>query len=75
MKNIIKKTGLFLTVLSVSIFLLSGCNDFLTVEPQSTVTPELFLTNEANAELALNGVYHMLNAVNVNGKPNKWLWT
>lgn len=57
---------LFAFLLSV----LTSCEEFLTVEPQSTLSPELFLTNEANAELALNGVYAMLNAGDVNGRGN-----
>lgn len=60
-------TSLFLAFF-LSVF--SSCDDFLAVEPYSTVTPELFLTNEANAELALNGVYAMLNAGDVNGRGN-----
>lgn len=55
---------------SIFISFFSSCEDFLTVEPQSTLTPDVFLTNEANAELALNGVYGMLNAGDVNGRGN-----
>ena len=65
-----KGLSIRVTVFFFSIFLFSSCEDFLTVEPQSTITPEAFLTNEANAELALNGVYSMLNAGTVNGRGN-----
>ncbi len=65
-----KKSYNSLVLFLVSIFLLSSCEDFLVVEPYSTITPDTFLNNEVNAELALNGVYNILNAATVNGRGN-----
>ena len=53
MKKILDK--LFVGVLTL--FLISGCESFLEVEPYGNVTPETFFTNESEAILAVNSAY------------------
>lgn len=53
-KNIIK-----ITALSLSIFL-SGCSDFLSVEPKSSVAEEKMFSSVESFQQALTGVYSQL---------------
>lgn len=53
------------------IVLLTACRkDFLDANPFSFTTTENFYRNAAEAEMALNGVYNVLNARNVQGVGN-----
>jgi len=53
MKKIIDR--LIISVLTL--FLVSGCENFMEVEPYGNVTPETFFTNESEAVLAVNAAY------------------
>lgn len=54
--------------------LLTGCKGFLDEEPYSFVAPENFYKTAADAELALTGLYDILNAANVQGQGNHHMW-
>ncbi len=47
-------------LLSSLILLLVGCQDFLTEEPKSFISPSNFFNSEANIEIAVNGIYDAL---------------
>ena len=70
-QQIIKRTAFNSLVLFLApMVLLSSCDNFLDVEPYSTISPDTFLTNEINAESALTGVYNALSAGTINGRGN-----
>ncbi|TLX75618.1 RagB/SusD family nutrient uptake outer membrane protein [Labilibacter sediminis] len=68
----VQAINLWSSILLVALLLVasSSCTDFLEVEPYSTIDPEFFLDSEPNAELALAGVYNVLNAGDINGEGN-----
>lgn len=68
MKNI-RNTAVLLCVLTFA-----GCKKFLVEEPYSFVSPENFYKTAADAELALTGLYDILNAANVQGQGNHHMW-
>jgi starch-binding outer membrane protein, SusD/RagB family len=54
--------------------LLSACDDFLKEVPYSSVAPENFFKTATDAELALTGVYDVLNTGNIQGQGNHHMW-
>lgn len=69
MKNI--KTIIILTLFFISS---SGCKDFLDEKPFSFISPENFYKSDKDAELALTGVYDVLNAASIQGQGNHHMW-
>jgi len=66
-----------LYILISSSFLLtamSSCNGYLDETPYSFVAPENFFESATDAELALTGLYDILNTPNVQGQGNHHLW-
>jgi hypothetical protein len=61
-------------VLFLSFTFLIACNDFLEEEAYSFVAPQNFYKTANDAELALNGVYDILNTNNVQGQGNYHTW-
>ncbi len=57
MKNIISTI-----VLTVTIFIVSGCNSLLEVTPQSTITGEVYFTNEGDFEPYVTGIYNYMRS-------------
>lgn len=51
-----------------------ACSSFLEEEPYSFVSGDELYTNAKNAELALTGVYDVLNAGSIQGTGNQPLW-
>lgn len=54
--------------------ILTGCSSFLEEEPYSFVSGDDLYTSASNAELALTGVYDVLNAGSIQGTGNQPLW-
>jgi hypothetical protein len=52
-----------------------GCKKFLEESPYSFVATENFYKTAADAELALTGVYDILNATTVQGQGNNNMWS
>jgi hypothetical protein len=46
-----------LLVLTLVLFLTSGCNDFLAEEPRDVLSPDGFFTSEQEVRAAVNGLY------------------
>ena len=53
---------------------LTGCKKFLEEKPYSFVAPENFFKTAADAELALTGVYDILNVPAIQGQGNHNMW-
>lgn len=53
-----KKIAIIVAIICATFF--SSCNDFLETMPKSTQTVEQYYTNEAEAQLAVNGLYAWL---------------
>lgn len=53
---------------------LNGCKDFLEEKPFSFVSPENFYKSDKDAELALTGVYDVLNAASIQNQGNHHMW-
>jgi hypothetical protein len=68
-----KKINLILILLLIIPFF-NGCKEFLEEKPYSFIAPENFFTNATDAELALTGVYEILNANNIQGQGNHHMW-
>ena len=51
-----------------------GCKKFLTETPHSSLPVKNFYQSAADAELALTGVYDVLNAPAIQGRGNQPLW-
>jgi hypothetical protein len=69
MKLIIKAAAILLVAGS-----LTGCKKFLEEKPYSFVAPENFYKTAADAELALTGVYDVLNVASIQGQGNHNMW-
>ena len=54
----------------VILFTLVSCEDFLEPTPYSFTAPQNFYQNPEQAEIALNGIYHILSAGRVQGAGN-----
>lgn len=52
----------------------AGCKKFLEEKPYSFVAPENFFKTAADAELALTGVYDVLNIASIQGQGNHHMW-
>lgn len=63
-----KKALLIFIIPTLAIF--SSCNKFLDTNPYSFTVTENFYKNANEAEMALTGVYNILNARNVQGQGN-----
>jgi hypothetical protein len=61
-------------VLALFFTSLNGCKDFLEEKPFSFVSPENFYKSDKDAELALTGVYDVLNAASIQGQGNHHMW-
>jgi starch-binding outer membrane protein, SusD/RagB family len=61
---------LLLAIIIPSLFFLSGCSKYLESTPYSFTTTENFYKTAKEAEMALTGVYNVLNARNVQGVGN-----
>jgi hypothetical protein len=61
---------LSLILIAAILTILSSCEKFLDATPYSITTTENFYTTPAEAEIALNGVYNVLNARSVQGVGN-----
>lgn len=57
-----------------ALFLVTGCASFLEEETYSFVSGDDLYTSEDNLELALTGVYDVINAVTIQGTGNQPLW-
>lgn len=66
-----KRRYLIYTILSLSL-LLSSCEDFLDVNPDSEVVNDDIFSDAEGVESALNGVYSSLNKENLYGKKLAW---
>ncbi|HET8829472.1 MAG TPA: RagB/SusD family nutrient uptake outer membrane protein, partial [Pelobium sp.] len=66
----------FKIILILTLFLtsLNSCKDFLEEKPFSFVSPENFYKTDKDAELALIGVYDVLNAAGIDGQGNHHMW-
>jgi len=53
---------------------LGGCKKLLTEKPSSFLTIDQFYKTASDAELAITGVYEILNAVDVQGNGNQPMW-
>jgi hypothetical protein len=62
---------IFLALISLSF---AGCKKFLEEEPYSVLKTDNFYKSAADAELAITGVYEILNAQNVQGQGNQPMW-
>ena len=51
-----------------------SCDSFLAEQPYSFASGSTLFSNQANAELALTGVYDILNTQNVQGTGNHPMW-
>src|SRR5882757_5901354 len=51
-----------------------GCKKFLTEKSYSALPTDDFYKSASDAELAITGVYEILNAVNVQGQGNQPMW-
>ena len=60
----------YITIIIV-LAVLSACEDYLETVPYSFTSPENFYQTEKEAEMALNGVYNVLTAGNVQGTGNQ----
>lgn len=60
MKNIFKKTSLLSIILTVAVLVISGCKDFLEVQPKSQINIADAFSNVANATNSVIGVYDEL---------------
>lgn len=58
------------SVILASLVALTSCKKYLDATPYSITTTENFYTKPAEAEMALTGVYNILNARNVQGQGN-----
>ncbi|HTE28015.1 RagB/SusD family nutrient uptake outer membrane protein [Flavitalea sp.] len=58
----------------VLVTLIAGCKKFLKEEPYSVVSTENFYKTSADAELAITGVYDILNTTSIQGEGNQALW-
>lgn len=56
------------------IFSFCGCKKFLKEEPYSVLKTDNFYKSAADAELAITGVYEILNAQNIQGQGNQPMW-
>ncbi|RKR84017.1 putative outer membrane starch-binding protein [Mucilaginibacter gracilis] len=52
----------------------AGCKKFLKEQPYSVVSTENFYKTPADAELAITGVYDILNSPDVQGQGNQPMW-
>jgi starch-binding outer membrane protein, SusD/RagB family len=64
----------FLFFLALLLFSFGGCKKFLEEEPYSVLKTDNFYKSAADAELAITGVYEVLNAVNIQGQGNQPMW-
>ena len=62
MKNISK---ILLSVFLVGLLLFSSCDSFLEEEFRSGITTDNFFNNDAEAQLAVNGLYRLLHNNNL----------
>lgn len=60
MKNIFKKTSLLSITLTITVLVISGCKDFLEVQPKSQINIANAFSNVANATNSVIGVYDEL---------------
>ncbi len=60
MKNILKKISFLSISLTITVMLLSGCKDFLEVQPKSQISIADAFSNVANATNSVIGVYDEL---------------
>lgn len=67
-----KKTIYFFSLLMV--ILATGCKKFLTETPYSVVSTDNFYKTSADAELAITGVYDILNTPSIQGQGNQAMW-
>ena len=67
----IKYICLFVILLAAG---LAGCKKLLTEKPSSFLTTDQFYKTSSDAELAITGVYEILNAVDVQGNGNQPMW-
>lgn len=68
------KSAIKLFIVVIAFGSLHSCTSFLVEEPYSFASGKTLFENQANAELALTGVYDILNAQNVQGTGNHPLW-
>lgn len=68
MKRTIYFFGLLLIVVA------TGCKKFLAENPYSVVSVENFYKTPADAELAITGVYDILNTPSIQGQGNQAMW-
>jgi starch-binding outer membrane protein, SusD/RagB family len=62
-------------ILIIGVFLLPSCGDeFLETVPYSFTSPDNFYQTEADFELAINGVYDIINGTGVQGQGNLPTW-
>jgi len=65
---------IFIIFLVLFAFAIGGCKKFLNEEPASVLKTDNFYKTASDAELAITGVYEILNAVNVQGQGNQPMW-
>lgn len=58
-------------IVVLGLLLMTSCSDVLESEPYSFTSPDNFYKSAKDAEIALNGVYHVLSASNVQGFGNQ----
>jgi hypothetical protein len=58
-------------IVVLGLLLMTSCSDVLENEPYSFTSPDNFYKSAKDAEIALNGVYHVLSASNVQGIGNQ----
>ena len=68
------KISLKFLVIALTVCVTYSCDSFLVEVPYSFPSGSTLFSNSANAELALTGVYDILNASNIQGTGNQPMW-
>ena len=58
-------------IIVLGLLLMASCSDILETEPYSFTSPDNFYNSAKEAEIALNGVYHVLSNSNIQGTGNQ----
>ncbi|MVN90595.1 RagB/SusD family nutrient uptake outer membrane protein [Mucilaginibacter aquatilis] len=65
---------IFTLIFCVLALLCGSCKKFLDQKPYSLIAPENFFKSANDAELAITGVYDVMNAPSIQGYGNQALW-
>lgn len=65
---------IFIAGIALTLLFSTGCKKFLKEKTYSTLQTDNFYKSASDAELAITGVYEILNAVNVQNQGNQPMW-